>query len=161
MELKGNLLMLVLKAVQLNSYLFFLFIWLSPAMCNDGLWLSMCSYLHPFYPPVGCGEVVHLYLPSELVVFCFVFQLTPSFHSSPSTFIFPQCDFLIPLCTSLSLLSSKCFCALLPLVCVCMHKRENCIVRAGMEHVSHPVLSFYRFGNWDPRIQVAYPNSHN
>lgn len=52
-----------------------------------------------------------------------------------------------------------------PPVCVCergeRERERGQNVRAEMEHVNHPILSFCRFGNWDPRIQVTCLNSHN
>ena len=142
--MNGNLLMLTLKAVQLN-FLFSLFGFLQ--LCV----MVGYDYLYVVISILYTLQVVHVYLLREFVcLFCFVlfFLLILLFASISFIFIFLQCDFLLPLCTCVSLFSPICFCALLPLrrAHVCVYERKL-YGQSEMEHVKHSILSFYRFRN--------------
>lgn len=70
------------------------------------------------------------------------YMLAPSFPSSP----------LSPF-SSLCVLVSYIFMFICLPPCLCVSKRRGCQSWIGMEHVSHPVPSFYRLGNRGPRIR--------
>ena len=80
------------------------------------------DYLYVVISILFTLQVVCMYLLREFVcLFCFgFFLLILLFASSSSTFIFLQCDFLLPLCTCVSLFSPICFCALFPLRHACV-----------------------------------------
>ncbi|XP_070639843.1 cleavage stimulation factor subunit 2 isoform X2 [Bos indicus] len=87
------------------------------------------DYLYVVISILFTLQVVCMYLLREFVcLFCFVFfLLILLFASSSSTFIFLQCDFLLPLCTCVSLCSPICFCALFPLRHACVHVYERIV----------------------------------